>query len=59
MWCLLMLAVDAQMMTVDARVREKSTRALPDRAFGFQFSLLFFNSCLRLSFDLAQTDQTN
>lgn len=54
-----MLAVDAQMMTVDARVREKSTSALPDRAFGFQFSLLFFNSCLRLSFDLAQTDQTN
>ena len=54
-----MLAVDAQVMILNARVREKSTSALPDRAFGFHFSLLFFNNCLRLSFDLAQTDQTN
>ena len=54
-----MLAVDAQVMILNARVREKSTSALPDRAFGFHFSLLFFNNCLRLCFDLAQTDQTN
>ena len=51
-----MLAVDAQMMTVDARVREKSTSALPDRAFGVH---CFSKIALDFSFDLAQTDQKN
>ena len=46
------MPVDAQMITVDARAREKSTSALPDRAFGFHcFS--------KIALDLAQADQKN